>query len=384
MRDIQVMKKKIKILSVFSMIDRAREFNWYAKYIDKDRFELIGVFLNPFRPSILDVFRENGHEVIWIKYNGKRNMPAAIFRLYRIFKRQNPDIVHAQLFDASYAGMLAARLAGIKNRIHTRHHGILHHEYFPNSVKHDLRINKWSTKIIAPSMAVCSILIEKENVDIKKIVHINHGFDFNELLFSEKDSVKLMKEKYRINGFPVIGAVSRFTEWKGLQYTIRAFKGILTSYPDAVLVLTNEGGDYKKQIEEELSKIPDKNFRVIGFEPEMPALFKTFDLFIHVPVNSLAESFGQVYIEAIALGVPSVFTKSGIACEIEDLESIATIVPYRDVPSIVDAIHRFVAEPGVFISRANSKTEMIIKTFGFSEKIRKTEELYLQMTNGEC
>lgn len=375
------MSERIKIVSVFSMIERAREFNWYARDLDKNKFDLYAVFLHPVQPAILEEFRKYGAEVYWIRYRGKKDQVRAIYKLYRLFRRIKPDIVHAQLFDASFAGMLAARLAGISNRICTRHHGILHHSYFPGTVKYDRMISSWSKRIIAPSSAVVRILTEKENVPADKIVLIHHGFDFKEIAFPEKEAVMKMKEKYGIKGFPVIGTVSRFTEWKGLHYTIRAFKNVVAFFPDAILVMTNEGGDYQKQVESELSEIPQSSYRIIAFEPEMPSLFKTFDLFVHIPVDSLSESFGQVYIEALALSVPSVFTKSGIACEIEDIDSLATITPYNDALSIEKAILQFIRDPLPFMNKAKAGKEYIINRYSFSEKIRKTEELYLLLMN---
>lgn len=375
------MSERIKIISVFSMINRAREFNWYARDLDKNKFDLYAFFLHPVQPVILEEFRKYGAKTYWIRYRGKRDQVRVIYILYRLFRRIKPGIVHAQLFDASFAGILAAKLAGIRNRICTRHHGVLHHAYFPRTVKYDRMINSQVKKVIAPSAEVVRILTERENVPAEKIELIHHGFDFNEIAVAENDTVTKIREKYGIKGFPVIGTVSRFTEWKGLHYTIRAFKNVVAEFPDAILVMTNEGGDYQKQIESELSRIPQNKYRIIPFEPEIPALFKTFDLFVHVPVDPLAESFGQVYIEALALSVPSVFTKSGIACEIEDIDSFATIVPYNDALSIEKAILQFIREPLPLKDKAKAGREYIISRYSFSEKIRKTEELYLRLMN---
>lgn len=378
----KIMQRKVKILAVFSMIEKAREFNWYARYIDKDKFEVTAVFLNPAEPEIIEEFRKQRLATKHIPYRGKGDVVRVIIRLFRLFLTLRPDVVHAQLFDASFAAMFAAKLAGIKNRIHTRHHGNLHHDYFPATVKYDKKINRWSKRIIVPSETVYRILTEKENVLPEKIALIFHGFDFEELIKTNETAIKTIKEKYNIHGFPVIGAVSRFTEWKGLHFTIRAFRKVLSAFPDAMLVLTNEGGDYKAQIEEELKSIPAENLRVISFEKEMPALFKTFDIFVHVPVNEQAESFGQVYIEALALGVPSVFTKSGIACEIEPLDSYTSIVPYADADSIEKAILSFAKNPEEFRKKADAGKQFVINRFSFAEKIKKTEELYLALVNG--
>ncbi len=53
-----------------------------------------------------------------------------------------------------------------------------------------------------------------------------------------------------------------------------------------------------------------------------------------MPVSPSCEAFGQTYIEAMAAGIPCVFTRSGIANEIlKDMEN-ACVVGYRDSNSI--------------------------------------------------
>ena len=70
----------------------------------------------------------------------------------------------------------------------------------------------------------------------------------------------------------------------------------------------------------------------------MPALYKCMNIFVHVPVNSEVEAFGQVYIEAMAASIPCVVTVSGIANEyIIDNEN-AAVVDYKNAEDIFNKI----------------------------------------------
>src|SRR5256885_4070776 len=42
---------------------------------------------------------------------------------------------------------------------------------------------------------------------------------------------------------------------------------------------------------------------------------KLLDVFVHAPIAPQVEAFGQVYVEAMAAGVPSVITRAGIRSE---------------------------------------------------------------------
>ena len=87
-------------------------------------------------------------------------------------------------------------------------------------------------------------------------------------------------------------------------------------------------------------KIPTINYKTITFESDLFALFKLFDVFVHVPIDDKIEAFGQVYIESMASGVPMVITKSGIANEILEDQENAFIVEYKNETSIKNGIKK--------------------------------------------
>ena len=81
------------------------------------------------------------------------------------------------------------------------------------------------------------------------------------------------------------------------------------------------------------TRIPDRYTEIV-YETDMPALYKTFDVFVHVPVEPHFESFGQVYVEAMASGIPSVFTLAGAATEfVRDGENALVVQPRRPTRS---------------------------------------------------
>ena len=67
-------------------------------------------------------------------------------------------------------------------------------------------------------------------------------------------------------------------------------------------------------------------------------------MFVHAPVGRDYEAFGQVYVEALAMGVPSVVTLSGVACDIIEDGRNALVVPYRDSESIYRALDRLMED----------------------------------------
>ena len=271
--------------------------------------------------------------------------------------------------------MIAARLAGVKKRIYSRHHGSYHHEYFPSAIKYDRFINFLSTDVVAISENVKNILID-EGVAPEKIHLIHHGFDLDAFRNVTAEKINQMKAKYLpAPGYPVFGVISRYIEWKGIQFIIPAFKKILEAYPQAHLILANARGHYEKQIKKLLKEIPQQNYTEIAFEDDLFTLYKLFDVYVHAPVNKNIEAFGQTYVEALAAGIPSVFTLSGVAKEFIVNRKNALVVDFQNSNAIYNATMELLKDESlrnILIQNGQQS----VQSFALDVFIKKLEELY--------
>lgn len=141
---------------------------------------------------------------------------------------------------------------------------------------------------------------------------------------------------------------------------IRAFKEILADHPQALLLLCGSHID-RCQIMEKmkaarkndivahqyddvisiydcLSELPDHSYLEIPFEEDLYAMFKLFDIFVHAPIDSIQETFGQVYVEAMLARVPSVITLSGSALDHAIHRENAWVVDYMNSDQIAEGI----------------------------------------------
>jgi len=364
---------------IISNIHKSLAFEWIAEGLDPKKFTVSFILLNPGDSELETFLRKNHFRVERVRYTGKKNIPKAVLKVYRILKRQKCDVVHTHLFDANMVGLPAAKLAGVKKRVHTRHHSSYHHEYHPKAVRYDRYINRWSTHIIAISEIVKKILVEKENVDPKKVRLVYHGFPLNSIYNQPENEVSELKKKYNpYSGRPVIGVISRYTHWKGIQYIIPAFKELLKKHPDALLILANANGEYSQEIKKQLHDLPHRNFTEIEFEHNIFALYKLFDVFVHVPINQQVEAFGQVYVEALAAHVPSVFTLSGIANEFIEHGSNALVVNYGDSSAIYDAIDKILNDDNLKKTLVMNGVASIQEKFELKKMISSLENIYAE------
>ncbi len=366
-----------KILFVISLVESSLAFEWFFRELSKTEIQFEIVFLNAKEPGIAKYCRRLNIKVYCFKYSGKKDFPLCFIRLCWLLFSKRIKTVHAHLFDASLMAIMAAKIGGVPNRIHTRHHASQHHLYNQHAVKYDHLINKHSTHIVAISEGIKNILLENEKVPAQKITVVHHGFDLNYFEEVNVERINYLKKKYDLgNANPTVGVISRWTHWKGIQYIIPAFRKLRQEFPLAILLLANAKGEYEKEIEELLTSLPFDSYRKIVFEVDTPALYHLMDVFVHVPIDDHSEAFGQVYVEALAAGVPSVFTLSGIANEFVYNRANAIVVPYQNAAAITSAISEILSNSNLKQSLiANGKKDVAVH-FDIIKMINKMKTIY--------
>jgi glycosyltransferase involved in cell wall biosynthesis len=369
--------ERIKVVYVISRIDYALGFDWVDKYLDKSKFDLHFIFLNPSTPRLHNDLISRGTKSFFIEFKSKIDYIKVAFKLMKLFFKLKPDVVHVHLIDACLTTIPVAFLMGVKKRIYTRHHSTYHFDYFPHAVKYDKLINSLSTHIIAISKNVENVLINKEHVNSDKVQIVHHGFELNKFVETSSANISILKSKYNPNNkAPVIGVISRFTEWKGVQYIIPAFKKILNDYPDAFIVLANAHGDMEAELFQQLSQLNSNQYCTIKFEKDLYSLYRLFDVFVHVPIDEHSEAFGQTYVEALAAGVPSVFTLSGIACEFVIDRRNAVVVDYKNADAIYEGINLILKDVDLKSKLISNGRADVMKYFDVLKMIKSLEALY--------
>jgi glycosyltransferase involved in cell wall biosynthesis len=346
--------------------------------LDKNRFDLSFILLNNGGSDLENFLHSHDIQHYRVHFTGKKSLPIALLKVLTNLCRHRPDVIHCHMFDACLIGLLAGKLLAIRRRIFTRHSGSYNWYYNKKGLGYD-RLFAWlSTDVVAISQNVKNLLIEKECVPSHKVSLVHHGFKLDEFCNVPTSRVEALQQKYNPSKKrPVIGIISRWLHLKGIQYIIPAFNKLLKEYPDALLVLANANGPYRPEIEKQLSELPSESYYIIPFENDLFALYQLFDVYVHIPINPTIEAFGQTYVEALAAGIPSVFTLSGVAPEFIENEKNALVVPFEDSQSITFALDRLIKDTNLrLILHKNGRNSL--SAFDLSMMMNKLEELYIQ------
>jgi glycosyltransferase involved in cell wall biosynthesis len=360
---------------IVSDLNKSLAFEWVAAYF-KDRTHLSFVLIGKPDTLMERFLRGKGIKVFLIDESTHSSMMQRWITVVKIMLHEKPDVVHCHLWKAMLVGLSAAWVLRIPKRVVTRHHALIHYVDFPSGRKWDRLCNFFATDIIAISERIRSILVDKDKADPSKVSIIHHGFDLNYFESVSAERVSAVRVRHHIpEGKIIIGVIARYIRWKGIPFIVDAFAQWLQKHPDAHLVLANASGPYEKTIREHLSNLPSDSFTELAFEEDLPALYRVFDLYVHVPIDADAEAFGQTYIEALACGIPSVFTLAGVASEFIVHNGNAVVVDFGSSSRITEAMEELFnnKEKARQIVEAGKQS---VKEFSLQKMLTKLEQLY--------
>ncbi|GAX45749.1 group 1 glycosyl transferase [Tolypothrix sp. NIES-4075] len=353
-----IAQHKIKVTCIFTHPIRWVPFELVAKYIDKSKFDVDYVILNEGDPMIACLKELNIRHTV-TSYPDYSNTPEMVKFIYEHLIENQTDIVHTHWFAGSLVGMQAAYYAQVPVRIFTREHPSIKYYTRHAASKHRL-IWECATNVIAVTNKSKQGMIE-DGIPENMITLIPTGFNVSEYQNVETSRIEQLRAKYLGNHQgPVIGVAARYVRWKGVEYIIEAHKKVLEAYPNAMLVLSGTTTDRTNlddkirnarkedivapqyddviHITEKLSELPSHSYIEIPFEPDLFALFKLFDVFVHAPIDSIQETFGQVYVDAMLSRVPSVITLAGSAWDHAVDKENAWVVDYKNSDQIAEGV----------------------------------------------
>ena len=143
--------------------------------------------------------------------------------------------------------------------------------------------------------------------------------------------------------------------------------------------MANAWGPDSEMVKKLLSEIPSDRYVEIKYEEDVYALFKLFNVFVHTPIEAHYESFGQVYIEALIAGVPSVCTKSGIALEYAKHKENAYLVDHQNEEQIVEGIKELLENIPLQQKIRTNGRKIVESSFDVKRMMNSFEELYLSV-----
>jgi glycosyltransferase involved in cell wall biosynthesis len=230
----------------------------------------------------------------------------ALMKLRSMIADGRYDVVHTHLYRAQIYARPAARLARTPVVVTTEHSiGETHIERRKMTAGVRglyLGSELFSDATIAVSDVVRERLI-RWGVPGKKITVIPNGLETSALAF---DPVARERARAQFGIGPetyVIGALGRIDENKRVELTVEAAAPILG---ERCKILVIGRGEHRAQVEAAAARLGVTDHVIFGgFQPDTAAMMAAFDLYA---ASSVQETFGLAVLEAMASGLPVVYT----------------------------------------------------------------------------
>ena len=296
----------------------------------------------------------------------------AVLKLYFFLKKTKPFIVHTHTPKAGIVGMLASKLAGIPNRLHTvAGMPLLEKVGFKRMVLNFVEKLTYScaTKVYPNSFKLRDIIIKNEYCPPTKLKVLangsSNGIDtsyFDATHFSE-DQKSSLKQYLGIKSSDFVFIfVGRIVSDKGINELISAFSEIQEIKTDLKLLLV---GPYEQELdplkEETLNQINgNKSIIALGYQNEVRPYFAISDCLVF---PSYREGFPNVVMQAGAMGLPCIVSDINGCNEIIEDTKNGYIIPVRDKEAVKETLIRILENKEEYSKMQQNAREMIVSRF---------------------
>lgn len=296
----------------------------------------------------------------------------ALVKLFLYFKRTKPFIVHTHTPKAGTVGMIAAKLAGVPNRLHTVA-GLPLLETLGKKRRLLDFVEKLTyscaTKVYPNSFGLQEIIIQNHYCKLEKLKVLangsSNGIDtnyFNGDIITLLE-IKSLKNKLGIetNDFVFI-FVGRLVADKGINELVLAFQMLQQQYVNIKLLLV---GDYENELDplfpETLEFIKtDKLIISTGFQYDVRPYFSISNCLVF---PSYREGFPNVVMQAGAMNLPSIVTNINGCNEIIIEGENGVIIPVKNKNAIFEAMNSFISNKTQMEKMKQNARKMIVTRY---------------------
>ena len=303
-----------------------------------------------------------------------------LVRLFRLMRRERPDIVHTHTAKAGALGRVAARLAGVPVVVHT-FHGSVFDGYFGPSVA---RFFQWIERIlalgtdaiVAVSERVAADLAERKITPRKKIEVVPLGLELGRFQDVQQRRGELRRELGVPPRARLVGSVGRLVAIKDLGTLLRSMVQLSATQPDSILLVVGDGPD-RPALEMEAERLGlGSRARFLGFRDDLERIYADLDVAVNCSLN---EGTPVALIEAMASGVPVLATAVGGTPDLLEEGRLGRLVPPGDPNALACALAETLSGGHDSAEKAALARRSVLQRFSLERLLGDLDRLYLRL-----
>ena len=315
------------------------------------------------------LLKERGVEVM-VQRVRSRFHPVDIYRLVRLIKEREIELVHTHMYASSIPGIIAARLSGVPAVVQV---DSLHEWHQPNRIRMCRYFFRRADRVLAVSGSIRQSLIENCLLPPQRVATLYNGIDLD--YFSCPAKAEETRQQWGIKPHEiVVGTVARLVPVKGLLDLLQAAAIARKACPDLCLVLVG-GGDLRPELETEARRL---ELRAVftGMQRDVRPFIGMFNV---AALSSHSEGFGIFLLEAMAASLPVVATRVGGIPEIVIPEETGLLVSPQDPQALAQAMLTLVGDEGMRKQMGLAGRRRVEDVFSLEKTLDNTVNLYQEI-----
>ncbi len=338
----------------------------YIRYFDRAAFRVtVLIPENSMLKPLLSAFSDI--QILEVPFMADKSYDKrCVAYLKTLFSKENIDIIHTH---ASLSARIAAKQAGIKTVIATRH-CIEPKGRFPISILKSILNNRLCDYYIAVSNAVKDNLLSC-GIKQHKIRTVYNGVEAVKPLSDEQKTA--LRQTYGIGGETVFGIFARLEEVKGHRHFIKAAKQFLDSGNTGKFLIVGDGS-LEKELKEQAKDVPEIIFT--GYVPDTADLLNITDVNV---ISSVSEAMSLAILESMSLGKPTVATDVGGNGQLIIDGKNGLLVPFADSASMANAFLKLAEDKAFYHQCAKAAKEDYDRAFTAEIMVKNLEQLYKEV-----
>lgn len=343
-------------------------------------FEVVGVASDT--GNLAEVERQEGIRTIDIKMAREISLwqdIKSLWALYKLFRKDRPDIVHANTPKASLLSMVAAWATRVPNRIYLVTG--LRFETTKGVMRFILKTMEritclCATKVIPEGDGVKNTL-RREKITRKPLQKIHHG-NINGIDLTHFDLTEEVIEK--ASGIRKPGAftfvfIGRMVKDKGINELIESFNKITKVREDVRLLLLGKFEDELDPVLPTTKEIINNNKLIdfVGYQTDVRPYLVASDVLI---LPSYREGFPNVILQAGAMGIPCIVTDINGCNEAIINGENGIIIPKQDSNALYEAMNHLMDNKDLYNKMAQNARPLISSRYDQKDLWNALLEMY--------
>lgn len=296
----------------------------------------------------------------------------SLWKLYRLFKKEKPAIVHTHTPKAGLLGMMASKFAGVPVRLHTVA-GLPLMETFGTKrriLEYVERVTyKSATRVYPNSKNLATFILNNRYCKSDKLKVLGNGssngidtdyFQLHNEIASIAD--KLKKELFIKETDFVFVFIGRLVKDKGIEELVEAFINLKQKNANIKLLLVGPYEPDLDPIKAEVVKRIEEDADIIhvGFQQDVRPYYAISHA---LAFPSYREGFPNVPMQAGCFHLPSIVTDINGCNEIVKENVNGLIIPAKNVSALEHAMDALLTNKELYLQMKSIARKMIVERF---------------------